>query len=54
MKRTHVSLTQDQLKELKSRSEESGMSKSEIIRRALDFYFHEKPRNSKGDLLDQT
>lgn len=54
MKRKHFSITQDEEKKLERRSKVKDMSKSEIVRRALDFYFNKKPLDKDGkELFDQ-
>ncbi len=40
MKRISVPLTEQQLKELEAVKKMSGASMNEIVRRALDYYFH--------------
>jgi len=42
MKKTMLYLTEEEARQLKEASEESGLSMSEIIRRLLDSYFLEE------------
>lgn len=39
MKRLNISITKTQEEKLENKSNETGMSKAEIVRRALDYYF---------------
>jgi len=50
MKRQNVHIRSDQEKELNKRTKGNDLSKSEIIRRALDLYFKENYRDGQ-DLL---
>jgi len=47
MKKTMLYLTEEEARQLKEASEESGLSMSEIIRRMLDSYFLEEDRVEK-------
>jgi len=44
MKRQQISLTEDQIKRLEKEKSDTGLGKSEVIRRAVDMYFEERSK----------
>ncbi len=48
MKKSLISMTEGQVKQLKRKAKEVGISVSELIRRILDEYFDKKDKVSTG------
>ena len=42
MKRTQIYLSEKELKLIKEHAAKSGLSKSEVVRRIIDYYFEKK------------
>lgn len=47
MKRTHIHLTEAQLKALQTLSEKTGLRVPELIRRAIDAYIEQQRRSAQ-------
>jgi hypothetical protein len=48
MTRAHVTLTERQIEKIEREKQDTGLGKSEIVRRAVDRYFEEKDGNDKA------